>query len=401
MKYNRVIKILVTLALTCSATMSTYNCVNAKENSFDENKNSVEISEEHKDKNGIKDKKTSETSEKDENKNDKKDDKTESKTKDKLEKEKNKEKEKSKKEEFVPINREPLNNEDFMFNGISLGDSIDSLKTIIGKSDSVDKGNLRDKYNWKNFDITVEKEFPYFYINRQDLNLKKVLSGTGISSFYIFGKEAETYRHISVGSSRENVIRAYGKPNEVLWNGKDNSYYFGYANKNKKIYFNISNDEVKNIRVTLVPPAYEKMQENQLRNKIKLEDKDLKIAGFKLGDKFEPHPWQTWEKKRTGVSEEIWYYPGYGVRVTSKSKLINGLFLDDSRMLTSRGLAKGDLKSTLEYIYGEPDKVEINTKGNNPQTAYIYFSPNKLNLMVVYLNKDKINNIVITKNINK
>ena len=69
-------------------------------------------------------------------------------------------------------------------------------------------------------------------------------------------------------------------------------------------------------------------------------------------------------------------------------------------MLTSRGIAKGDLQSTLEYIYGEPDKVEVSTEGNNPQTAYIYFSPNKMNLMVVYINKGKISNVVITKNIN-
>ena len=150
----------------------------------------------------------------------------------------------------------------------------------------------------------------------------------------------------------------------------------------------------------MIPPEYYKEDNHKKTDKISVTDNDLTIAGFKLGDKFEPHPWQSWISKNTGVSEEVLYYHGYGVRVTSKSKLINGLFLNNSGMLTSRGIAKGDLQSTLEYIYGEPDKVEVSTEGNNPQTAYIYFSPNKMNLMVVYINKGKISNVVITKNIN-
>lgn len=404
MKYNKLINFFVAMSLVCISNATIITNVNAKDTSIKESKNiserndSQDNKKEVKEKNNLKNKSKKDVDISAENK-DKKGKKNNvdeiKKANSDIKKESSEKKENNK---IMPINREPLNEEDFMFNGISLGDSVDSLKAILGKSLSINKGNLRDKYNWDNFDITVEKEFPYSYINRRDLSLKKVLSGTGISSFYIFGENAETYRHISVGSLRENVIRSYGKPHEVLWNGKDNSYYFNYIKGNKNIYFNIFDDKVKSIKVSLIPPQYYKNKNYKNLDSLKFKDKDLSLAGFNLGEKFEPHSWQTWEKKRTGKSEEIWYYPGYGVRLTSTSKLINALFLEDSRMLTSRGITKGDSKSTLEYVYGEPHKVEVNTKGNNPQTAYIYFSPNKINLMIVYINKDKISNVVITEN---
>lgn len=391
MKYNRIIKLATAISFMCAVTMSGCAYANITNNVFlAENKNVSEVKSTEKNKTDLKKIKKPENSEnkKENAKKTEKENKSENET---IKKEINK---------IISINKKPLSDEDFMFNGISLGDSVKSLKKVLGKSDSVIEGNIRDKYVWGNFDVTVEKEFPYSYIKRQDLNLKKVISGTGISSFYIFGKNAETYRNISVGTSRESVIRSYGKPSQLLWDGKENSYYFVYQKGNKKIYFNIKDDKVKSITVSLTPPEYYKEDNHIKTDKISVTDSDLTIAGFKLGDKFEPHPWQSWISKNTGVSEEVWYYPGYGVRVTSKSKLINGLFLDNSGMLTSRGIAKGDLQSTLEYIYGEPDKVEVSTEGNNPQTAYIYFSPSKMNLMVVYINKGKISNVVITKNIN-
>lgn len=96
--------------------------------------------------------------------------------------------------------------------------------------------------------------------------------------------------------------------------------------------------------------------------------------------------------------EEIWYYEGYGVRMTKKEHWIIAFFLTDDRMLTPRGLALGDDQSTAEMLYGAPHKLELDTSTGSPRTAYVYFSQGQKEVLILYFKNKKVDGIVCAGN---
>ena len=129
-----------------------------------------------------------------------------------------------------------------------------------------------------------------------------------------------------------------------------------------------------------------------------LPDKDFGIAGFKLDTKFRAHSWDTWQRQMSNPKEDVWYFSGYAVRATARSGIVQGLFLTDSDMVTTRGITLGDDLETAELIYGAPYKVEMDTSSGHLRTSYIYFSKDKRNILILFLTKQKIDGIVSAKN---
>ena len=96
--------------------------------------------------------------------------------------------------------------------------------------------------------------------------------------------------------------------------------------------------------------------------------------------------------------EDVWYFSGYAVRATAKSGIIQGLFLTDSNMVTTRGITLGDDLGTVELVYGAPHKVELDISSGHPRTSYIYFSKTKRNILILFFTKQKVDGIVSAKN---
>ena len=205
-----------------------------------------------------------------------------------------------------------------------------------------------------------------------------------------------TGRGISIGMRRENVLRTYGRPLQVFWNDKDRDFYFVYEAGQQELWFQIKNNKVAGIILSekekddnlpvkgaLVEPAFSEA----------IQTKDVHIAGFSLGETFVPHAWDTWEKKWTGKGQTQWYYPGYAVRESDKSHIIEGLFVVGPDMLTGRGLTVGDSTSTAELLYGAPDKIEVNYSGGTVRSVYIYFLKFRKNMLLIYLEDGKVSSI--------
>lgn len=308
-------------------------------------------------------------------------------------KEEKAEEEKEKKEELFPINGAPLSEEDFWLGEISLGDSIDVAKAAMGPAKEIRRGSLADTYVWDGCTIRVLPDFLDTYSGREDISLGDMVSG--ISSWDITGGDLTTARGIRAGSRRENVLRAYGRPSQIAWDGEKDRFIFTYNGIEENLTFTISQDVVKSIHVSKGKTAVKATEEG---GETYLPASDFSMAGLTLHHLFKNYSFMEWEKKMTNPHEEVWYYRGYGVRMTPKENWIRGFFLTDNRMLTPRGLAMGDEASTAELLYGPPHKIELDSRSGTPRTAAVYFSKGEEQVLIIYLKDKKVDGIAVADN---
>ncbi len=303
-------------------------------------------------------------------------------------------KEEKKEEPLLPIDGRPLSEEDFTLLDISLGGSLDAVKGRNGGAKEIRRGSLADTYVWDDLTVRVHPDFLDTYNHRDDISLG-TLPPSGVTAWEITGGELTTTRGIHVGSKRENVLRAYGRPARISWDGEKDTFYLIYERIEENLIFAISQDMVKSIRASLdenIKPVSVKPAGDVL------PDADFSLAGLTIHHIFKDYSFQEWEKKITNPDEEAWYYKGYAVRMTPKEKLIRGFFLTDSRMITPRGLSLGDASSTAELLYGAPGKLEMDTRDGMPRTASIYFSKGEENVLIIYLKDKRVDGIAVAEN---
>lgn len=300
------------------------------------------------------------------------------------------------KETLKDINAKKLGNDDFTIEGISLGDSVQKALTEWGIPAVHEKGTVREVFSWK--DISVQKYAPLLvkYNDRKDLPADFNIPATGIFEIKLTGEGKSTARGIRVGSSRENLLRLYGRADQILWDGNKDRFFFQYGLNNKKIIFTVQNDRVTSIQMIIHDSVGIKEEKSYLniQNLYFLEDRDFQIAGFKIGDVFRPYSFDEWEKKARSPKEEVTYYSGYAIRATSSKHLISAMFLTDTRMLMSRGLTLGDQVSTVDLLYGKPHRIELDASGVQPKMSYVYFSKGKNNVLIISLINNKVDGII-------
>ncbi len=319
--------------------------------------------------------------------------KAEEKTAEKKEEQKEEKKEEKKEEPLLPINAAPLAEEDFQIHDISMGSGMDALKEWKGNAKEIRRGSLAETYVWEDLTVRVHPAFLDTYSHREDISLGD-LPPSGMTAWEITKEGIDTYRGIHVGSKRENVLRAYGRPTSISWDGEKGIFYFNYQKIEENLTFSISKDMVQSIRAFVSTPAKEK----ETSAASHLPEADFSFAGLTMHQTFKDYSFMEWEKKITNPDEEVWYYKGYGVRMTPKDKRIRGFFLTDNRMVTPRGLALGDASSTAEILYGAPDKLELDTRDGAPRTASIYFSKGEENVFIIYLKDKKVDSIAVAEN---
>lgn len=303
-------------------------------------------------------------------------------------------------EALRPIDSRPLDSDDFTFHGIELGDAAQVVIGLEGRPEAIHRGSTMDTFLWKGLSVKAYSDFLAKYMKRQDLPVNQVIPTKGIAELRISGGDFATQRGIKVGSRRENVLRVYGRPDEVLWDGPHHAFYLLYSGYKKELSFRVEKDKVTEIclgwktdKAQGLVRSYKDIYNHQF-----LPEKDFSLAGLTLHQGFTDYSFSEWEKKMTNPREEIWYYPGYAVRMTKQEKMICALFLTDDRMLTSRGLVMGDAASTAELLYGAPHKLEMDTSGASPRTAYVYFSRAKDKVLLMYLKDKKVDGIVVADN---
>ena len=232
-----------------------------------------------------------------------------------------------------------------------------------------------------------------------------------ITNLHTTDKGLVTIRDIGVGSSRMEMIFSYGSPNAMWRNQTDESYIFLYeghsenswsekkefsssvanTNNNSQLPETIQNGKfyvaftIKNNTVEAVD-----ILDGQVWSRFglpkapmysfhagQLTEDDFVLRGLHLNQHFVNDANGEWRTQGMLFGSTFIGYNEYGVSVDGNS-LINRVLLNVYTP-TRRGIAMGDTKYLLLFVYGMPTRIAESTTSTGTATVYEYKNPRSNN----------------------
>lgn len=242
-----------------------------------------------------------------------------------------------------------------------------------------------------------------------------------ITNLHTTDKGLVTIRDIGVGSSRMEMIFSYGSPNAMWRNQTDESYIFLYeghsenswpekkefsssvanTNNNSQLPETIQNGKfyvaftIKNNTVEAVD-----ILDGQVWSRFglpkapmysfhagQLTEDDFVLRGLRLNQHFVNDANGEWRTQGMLFGSTFIGYNEYGVSVDDYS-LINRVLLNVYTP-TRRGIAMGDTKYLLLFVYGMPTRIAESTTSTGTATVYEYKNPRSNNSYLQFALDDK------------
>ena len=242
-----------------------------------------------------------------------------------------------------------------------------------------------------------------------------------ITNLHTTDKGLVTIRDIGVGSSRMEMIFSYGSPNAMWRNQTDESYIFLYeghsenswpekkefsssvanTNNNSQLPETIQNGKsyvaftIKNNTVEAVD-----ILDGQVWSRFglpkapmysfhagQLTEDDFVLRGLHLNQHFVNDANGEWRTQGMLFGSTFIGYNEYGVSVDGNS-LINRVLLNVYTP-TRRGIAMGDTKYLLLFVYGMPTRIAESTTSTGTATVYEYKNPKSNNSYLQFALDDK------------
>ena len=242
-----------------------------------------------------------------------------------------------------------------------------------------------------------------------------------ITNLHTTDKGLVTIRDIGVGSSRMEMIFSYGSPNAMWRNQTDESYIFLYeghsenswsekkefsssvanTNNNSQLPETIQNGKsyvaftIKNNTVEAVV-----ILDGQVWSRFglpkapmysfhagQLTEDDFVLRGLHLNQHFVNDANGEWRTQGMLFGSTFIGYNEYGVSVDGNS-LINRVLLNVYTP-TRRGIAMGDTKYLLLFVYGMPTRIAESTTSTGTATVYEYKNPRSNNSYLQFALDDK------------
>lgn len=242
-----------------------------------------------------------------------------------------------------------------------------------------------------------------------------------ITNLHTTDKGLVTIRDIGVGSSRMEMIFSYGSPNAMWRNQTDESYIFLYeghsenswsekkefsssvanTNNNSQLPETIQNGKfyvaftIKNNTVEAVD-----ILDGQVWSRFglpkapmysfhagQLTEDDFVLRGLHLNQHFVNDANGEWRTQGMLFGSTFIGYNEYGVSVDG-NLLINRVLLNVYTP-TRRGIAMGDTKYLLLFVYGMPTRIAESTTSTGTATVYEYKNPRSNNSYLQFALDDK------------
>ena len=242
-----------------------------------------------------------------------------------------------------------------------------------------------------------------------------------ITNLHTTDKGLVTIRDIGIGSSRMEMIFSYGSPNAMWRNQTDESYIFLYeghsenswpekkefsssvanTNNNSQLPETIQNGKsyvaftIKNNTVEAVD-----ILDGQVWSRFglpkapmysfhagQLTEDDFVLRGLHLNQHFVNDANGEWRTQGMLFGSTFIGYNEYGVSVDGNS-LINRVLLNVYTP-TRRGIAMGDTKYLLLFVYGMPTRIAESTTSTGTATVYEYKNPRSNNSYLQFALDDK------------
>lgn len=242
-----------------------------------------------------------------------------------------------------------------------------------------------------------------------------------ITNLHTTDKGLVTIRDIGVGSSRMEMIFSYGSPNAMWRNQTDESYIFLYeghsenswsekkefsssvANTNNNsqlpetiqngksyVAFTIKNNTVEAVDI-LDGQVWSRFGLPKARmysfHAGQLTEDDFVLRGLHLNQHFVNDANGEWRTQGMLFGSTFIGYNEYGVSVDGNS-LINRVLLNVYTP-TRRGIAMGDTKYLLLFVYGMPTRIAESTTSTGTATVYEYKNPRSNNSYLQFALDDK------------
>lgn len=242
-----------------------------------------------------------------------------------------------------------------------------------------------------------------------------------ITNLHTTDKGLVTIRDISVGSSRMEMIFSYGSPNAMWRNQTDESYIFLYEghsenswSEKKEFSSSVANtnnnsqlpDTIENgkfyVAFTIKNNTVEAVDilDGQVWSRFglpkapmysfhagQLTEDDFVLRGLHLNQHFVNDANGEWRTQGMLFGSTFIGYNEYGVSVDGNS-LINRVLLNVYTP-TRRGIAMGDTKYLLLFVYGMPTRIAESKTSTGTATVYEYKNPRSNNSYLQFALDDK------------
>lgn len=289
---------------------------------------------------------------------------------------------------LAEINPQPLSAEDMEIGGVSLGVTEKEVRQHLGAPAEVQKGVSADYYRYPKAAVTIRHSLP------EDIRKVSLPGWTadstwqGVSSIRTETEKYPTARDLAVGNSRENILRIYGRPQQMRWDAKQRRMYYIYGNKDIGwLTFDVENLQIQDIRLDKSFPGVMGQEEMS----------DKKLLGMEVGKPYHSPAWSTWETHIEQDLVELWMFKDFGITIDKDTGKVERIFLLSPQVTTPRGVALGDSSSTVEHVYGKPDMAEINLPGNITLWYYIQSKKPPIYLIFVIGNdKKEVKDIILS-----
>ncbi len=297
--------------------------------------------------------------------------------------------------------------EEFRVDGIGLGEIFIPSKYDVAR---VETNDTFTSYTLKNMTVTV-----YAGVHESRL-IDHQLRGEGAVYFYepgtitnihMTGGTEKTNREMGIGNTRGELIFSYGSPNAIWRDIKAGNYVYLYAGYDHKVWSSKQENKTSIKNTEYNSQSQQARQETKRYiaftigdNKISAIDfidgpvwtryalpavemhdyvpgqfteADFVLRGLRLNEHFNNDADSDWKSQGTLYGSDFIGYADYGVGF-DKKHLINRVFLS-AYAPTRRGIAVGDTRYLLLFIYGMPTHVEEKQTTEGKLKVYEYKNP--------------------------
>ncbi len=290
---------------------------------------------------------------------------------------------------LAQLRNEPVTTNDMQLGAIRIGSDAATLLRVFGTPKEVRHGNMDTEYRFAD-GVAVVREAPeWSSAVAAQYGIDAAKLQRGVVAVASAAHTPATLRGLTVGNSRENVIRLYGAPSQVRWEPAEETTYYLYDNPEgtQRLTVKIHALQVDELRLDRL--SGQKASDAQ--------PAPLQLMGLSVGELYREPTWATWESKAEVGMRCYWLFRDMMVEVDQPTQKIRKVIVRSPHVATSKGIALGDSASTVLHVYGKPILQEDGKPGCPVVWYYIDDTqPGVYLALVISADKQEVIDIVLT-----
>lgn len=258
----------------------------------------------------------------------------------------------------------PVTTADMQLDGVAIGSDAAALTRAFGAPEAIRRGNMDTEYRLAGGGAVIRETVAWPAEVAAQYRIPPAKLQHGVVSLVTKKEGPATPRGLTVGNSRENVIRLYGAPSHVRFEPATETTYYLYDNPEgtQRLTVTVHELQVTELRLDLT---------DERADEVKEDSRSESLLGWRVGDIYREPTWATWESKAEIESRCYWLFRDMMVEVDQPSQKIRKVIVRSPHVATSKGIALGDSASTLVHVYGQPS---VREKGDSERPDIWYYA---------------------------